>query len=77
MKAERSNYIFVLASKCGIPLGQGKLEPMEDSSYQTFKEKYLKWAPQRDAYLLNHLSANPNLFRVHLAYTRRVLGLAS
>ncbi len=77
MNAERSGYLFSLASKHGINFNSGQDEPFEDSEYYNFQEEYLKWAEQRDRFLSKYLNDTPNLFRVYLPYSHRVFQVAS
>lgn len=77
MRTETSGNMFALASDHGIPLSPGEQEPMEDSTFLEFKDRYIAWSDARDSALSTYVSNNPTLFRVCMPYHPRVLELAS
>ena len=72
-----SKDIFTIAADFGIPLIFGQREPMSDTDYIKFRERYLAWSNQRDEALRHYLTHYPQMFRVLLPYTNRVFTLAS
>jgi hypothetical protein len=77
MKNARSDKIFELAVKHGIPLIQEQVWPISDESYLAFVDEYKKWSIYRNKALEDHLRVRPNLFRVYLPYNQHVFALAS
>jgi hypothetical protein len=77
MNEERSDYIFKLADESGIPCETGRQDILEDKTYLSFRDSFLKWSERRDAALKSHLTKTSTLFRVFLPYSSRVFRVAS
>jgi hypothetical protein len=73
---ERSFGLFDLALSCGIPLGPGELEEINDDAFVHFRKRYLAWAKERDAALRRYVAKKPTLFRCYVPYTDRVFRVA-
>jgi hypothetical protein len=63
---------FRIAEQYGVMLDDG---PIEDETFLRFQDQYLTWSRARDAAVMERLRTSPNLFRVYLHFTERVVGL--